>query len=219
MRDLITFLEERLSNHLPGQKAQMKMAPKPVADNNRQARAMEAPENAHQSSVLVLIFPNQDNEPELILTLRSSDIDHGGQISFPGGRAAKGEHTTEPALRAAWAEIGIDQEAVTVIGQLSDLYVRHSNNVVRPVVGIIDNRPEFQINPREVEEVFAVELRSLIQKKNLTVEDWDLSKHTYRVPFWDVHRVPLWGATAMMLNELLDLYREFLNRSSGTDKL
>ncbi|HET6527951.1 MAG TPA: hypothetical protein VFG39_04295 [Balneolaceae bacterium] len=63
-----------------------------------------------------------------------------------------------------------------------------------------------------MEEVFAVELDSLLRKKNLTVEDWDLQTHTYRVPYWNIHRVPLWGATAMMLSELLDLYREFLKR-------
>jgi len=210
MHQLITFLKRRLDKSLPGEKAQFKMAPKPVSGG--QPRAMEAPESAHQSSVLVLLFPNQENDPELILTLRSSDINHGGQISFPGGRAEEGETITETALREAWEEIGIEQESVTIIGQLSDLYVRHSNNVVSPVVGIMENRPDFEVNPREVEEVFAVELRSLIQKKNLTVEDWNLSKHTYRVPYWDVHQVPLWGATAMMLNEFLDLYREFLNK-------
>lgn len=212
MHDLIDFLTKRLSGKLPGYEAQLKMAPKPLSGGD--TREMSAPENASQSSVLVLLFPNEEHDLELVLTLRSSDIDHGGQISFPGGRAEDGESVSETALREAREEIGIDPQSVTIIGQLSDLYVSHSNNLVSPVVSYIEHRPEFDVNPAEVEEVFAIELKSLVHKKNLTVEDWDLSKYTYRVPYWDVHRVPLWGATAMMLNEFLDIYREFLNQQN-----
>lgn len=201
------FLKERLSDSLPGREAQIRMAPKPVSGGSQ--REMDPPETANQSSVLVLIFPNEERELELTLTLRSSDIDHGGQISFPGGRAEEGETTVETALREAQEEIGIEPETVTIIGQLSDLYVSHSNNLVTPVIGFLDRRPDFTVNPNEVEEVFAIELKSLLHKKNLTAEEWDLHSHTYRVPYWDIHRVPLWGATAMMLNELLELYREF----------
>ncbi|HKK47077.1 MAG TPA: CoA pyrophosphatase [Balneolaceae bacterium] len=207
MVNLITYLSNRLDKHLPGQKSQLKMAPQPVSGGK--TRQMAAPVGAHQSSVLVLLFPNDKNKTELALTLRSSDINHGGQISFPGGRAEKGETAQETALREAHEEIGICPEDVTIVGELSELYVSHSNNRVTPVVGFMDQSPEFCLNPSEVEEIFTVELDSLLLKKNLTVEDWDLRSHTYKVPYWDVHRVPLWGATAMMLSELLDLYREF----------
>lgn len=209
MNELIKFLGERLSKNLPGRAAQIRMAPKPVTGGK--PRQMKAPKNASQSSVLVLLFPNEKKEPELVLTLRTNDIDHGGQISFPGGRAEKGETNVQTALREAREEIGIDPKQVTVIGRLSELYVAHSNNLVSPVVGYLDHRPDFTRNPDEVEEIFAVELHSLLHKKNLMTEDWPLSEHTYRVPYWDVHRVPLWGATAMMLNELLELTREYLD--------
>lgn len=207
MHELITFLSERLEKPLPGRNAQIEMAPKPVSEGDM--RQMEPPEDVNQSSVLVLLFPNEDGKLELTLTLRSNDIDHGGQISFPGGRAHDGESSIETALREAKEEIGIKPESIKIIGQLSDLYVSHSNNLVIPIVGFTTQRPEFQKDPREVEEVFAVELDSLLHKKNLTVEDWNLRSHTYKVPYWDIHRVPLWGATAMMLNELLKLAREF----------
>lgn len=207
MTDFINFLTGRLNKSLPGRKSQIKMAPRPISGG--QMRRMKAPDDAHQSSVLVLLFPNEEDNLELTLTLRSRDIDHGGQISFPGGRAEKGETSEQTALREAHEEIGICSEGITVVGELSELYVNHSNNRVMPVVGFTDRRPEFRLNPSEVEEIFTVELDSLLMKKNLTVEDWDLRSHTYKVPYWDVHRVPLWGATAMMLSELLDLYREF----------
>ncbi|MEL7832678.1 CoA pyrophosphatase [Fodinibius sp. Rm-B-1B1-1] len=185
------------------------MAPRPVDGGN--IRQMEPPDNAQKSSVLALLFPNEEQELELVLTLRSRDIDHGGQISFPGGRTEEGESLQQTALREAKEEVDISPETVTIIGKLSDLYVQHSNNLVTPFVGFTDHRPEFKLNPAEVEEVFTVELQSLVQKKNITVEDWDLHSYTYKVPYWDVHEVPLWGATAMMLNEFLDIYREFLD--------
>lgn len=172
-------------------------------------RQMDPPEGVKQSSVLVLLFPNEDEKLELTLTLRSNDIDHGGQISFPGGRAHKGESSIETALREANEEIGLDPNQVQIIGQLSDLYVSHSNNLVTPIVGFTGSRPKFKANPAEVEEIFTVELDSLLHKKNLTVENWNLRSNSYKVPYWDVHRVPLWGATAMMLNELLELTREY----------
>lgn len=211
MDPLITFLQNRLARPLPGRSSQLKMAPEPVGGGTR--REMTPSDDADPSSVLVLLFPNDDKKWELVLTLRSGNINHGGQISFPGGRAESGEAPPQTALREAREEIGIEPEAVTVIGQLSELYVAYSNNRVTPVVGFQERRPAFHINPDEVEEVFAVELDSLLRKKNLTVEDWNLRSHTYRVPYWDVHEVPLWGATAMMLNELLVLYREFLDTS------
>lgn len=211
MHQLIPFLEQRLSHNLPGKKAQIEMAPEPV--DGGEIREMEPPPSSvNKSSVLILLFPNEDDEMELVLTLRSRDIDHGGQISFPGGRAEIGESLHQTALREAEEEIGVPPDTVTVIGQLSKLYVSNSNNLVTPVIGFIDARPKFNVNPAEVEEVFAVELHSLLHKKNITVEDWDLHSYTYRVPYWNVHQVPLWGATAMMLNEFLDLYREFVNK-------
>lgn len=212
MHQFISFFKQQLSQHLPGRQAQIQMAPKPVSEG--ELRKMDPPEDAQRSSVLVLLFPNEEENLELVLTLRSHDIDHGGQISFPGGRREGGESLEQTALREAKEEIGVLPEAVTIVGELSDLYVSHSDNLVTPFVGFVERRPDFSLNPAEVEEVFSIELQSLVQKKNITVEDWDLQSYTYKVPYWNVHEVPLWGATAMMLNEFLDIYRQFLNQQT-----
>src|SRR5690625_1698115 len=99
MPDLISFLESRLIETLPGEEAQLRMAPKPVSDGPR--RPMQPHEDASSSSVLILLFPNTGQKWELVLTLRSSDIDHGGQISLPGGRAENDE-----IGRASWRARG-----------------------------------------------------------------------------------------------------------------
>ncbi len=210
-RPLIQFLQNRLGKPLPGLDAQLKMAPDPVSSGPK--RKLNAPEHAYQSSVLLLLFPNEEQEAELLLTLRSSNINHGGQISLPGGRIDENENPSQAALREAFEEVGIAKNHIKILGTLSTLYVSHSNNQVTPVVGYMERQPELTLNPAEVEEAFTVEVESLANKKNLTVQDWNLRQHTYKVPFWDVHRVPLWGATAMMLSEFLELYREFKQSS------
>lgn len=209
MHQFIEYLSNRLEKPLPGLNAQLRMAPTPLTDGP--TRELQAPSDAKRSGVLILLFPNEENRLELILTLRSRDIDHGGQISLPGGRSDEDESYVETALREAEEEVGINSGSVKILGMLSDLYVSHSNNLVKPVVGYLPEIPELTPNPAEVEEAFTVEVKSLAAKKNLTVENWDLQKYSYEVPYWDVHEVPLWGATAMILNELLDLYREYLN--------
>lgn len=206
MDTIISFLRQRLSQPLPGRTSQVKMAPQPV--NGGEIRKMTPSSHASPSSVLILLIKHREVW-ELALTLRSDDIDHGGQISFPGGGAEEGENACQTALREAKEEIGVDEESITVIGQLSELYINNSNNIVSPIVGYMNHMPSFSINPAEVEEVFTIELDTLLEKKNLTVENWDLKEYTYRVPYWNMHRVPLWGATAMMLSEFLDLYREY----------
>lgn len=210
------FLKRRLEQPLPGLDAQLKMAPTPLADGP--SRKLQAPSGANNSSVLLLLFPNKEDQLELLLTLRSSDIDHGGQISLPGGQSEEDETSVETALREAHEEVGIDPNSVEILGLLSDLYVSHSNNLVKPIVGFLPERPGLTLNPAEVEEAFTVELDSLATKKNLAVENWDLQKYSYQVPYWDVHEVPLWGATAMILSEFLELYREFLKTQTTNDK-
>ena len=64
--------------------------------------------------------------------------------------------------------------------------------------------------PDEVEEVITLPLDQLRDKKFKKRETWDLNKVSFTVPFWDIHPIPLWGATAMIMSELLELYTTFL---------
>lgn len=207
MDTFVDYLKQRLQHPLPGLEAQLRMAPQPIGRASQ--RMLKAPADARISGVLVLLFPNEQDDLEVLLTLRSSGINHGGQISFPGGGAEEEETPREAALREAREEVGIRPEQVQVLGELTSLYVHRSNNYVHPVVGYTPRKPTLTIDPVEVEEAFNIELESLLAKGNLKVENWDLRDVTYEVPYWDVHRVPLWGATAMMLSELLALYHKY----------
>jgi 8-oxo-dGTP pyrophosphatase MutT (NUDIX family) len=209
LTEFYQYLKNRLQKTLPGRSAQMEMAPKPV-DKNSPTRETQAPEKAHPGSVLLLLFPDAGQNLKFILTLRTRHINHGGQISLPGGRAENNENAVETALREAKEEIGVHRNAIRIAGELSNLYVSVSNNNVTPVVGFTDSPPELTINSREVEEAFFINPDLLLDEDNLIVEEWKLHGEDYRIPYWKVHRVPLWGATAMMLSEFVELYREFV---------
>lgn len=203
----IRFIQDRTNQELPGRGAHLRMAPSPL-DGVRNYRLSPEGE-AYSSSVMVLLFPDENRDLNIVFTHRTESIVHGGQISFPGGQNDPGETPEETALRETEEEIGIRQDHVHVAGTLSSLYLHRSNNLITPVIGFHECKPELNINPVEVQEAFTVPLNTFLEDDKLVKEPWTLNEKTYEVPYWDIHKVPLWGATAMILNELLDLYKEF----------
>ncbi len=209
MNQLKSFFSSRLKKNLPGKTAQNKMRPLPKVERRNDMTYKPESDSYRNSSVLVPVIMWKD-EPEIMFTLRTAGIKHGGQISFPGGGKEGGETIEETALREAHEETGLEPENVEVIGQLTPLFVNHSNNMVTPVVGFVEKQQEFCANPNEVDEIFTVSISKLVNSEFARTEDWKLRELDYEIPLWDVHDVPLWGATAMMLSEFIELYREFL---------
>ena len=201
------FLAERKQSSLPGRDAQMKMAPVPL--DPEFVLPHDASETAHPSGVLIPVFPDEHNNLHVILTLRTNSIRHAGQISFPGGRKENGETLEETALRETEEEIGISPSAVELVCHITPLYLYRTDNQITPYVGFLQEKPLLSPNPAEVDEVFTTSLEELISPETQKREEWHLSHASFDVPFWSIHRVPLWGATAMIMSELLELYREF----------
>jgi len=204
----ISFLRKRIEKPLPGKEAQKKMLPVPINESN--ARKLTAPDDATPSSVLIPIFMDEYEQLNVILTLRTSGIHHGGQICFPGGRSEQNEEPLETALRESHEEIGLTPLKVQILGSITSYYLQHTNNQISPFIGYLQEKPVLTRNPNEVEEIITVQLHSLATEDKLTNERWDLEHDSFDVPYWDIHEVPLWGATAMILSELLELYKEFL---------
>lgn len=206
----IEYLKYRLQEPLPGFEAHIKMAP---SVDDKPFRNFTPSDNFKSSSVLVLLIDSVN--PEVLLTLRSSIIkSHSGQISFPGGRAEKNETPIQTAIRETFEETGIIIKEKHIIGQLSKLFVPPSNNLIQPVIAYLDSKPELHINPDEVEETFYISLESISNDNLLKTEKKMLDKYLVDFPFWDVHSTtPLWGATAMILSELVDLYKSWKNNT------
>lgn len=209
MNNLQSFLQKRLRSDLPGKSAQNIMRPAPKLEQKNEMTYKPSTDNFRNSSVLLAISTWKD-EIEILFTVRATGIKHGGQISFPGGGREGDETIEETALREAHEETGLKPENVEAVGRLTPLYINHSENMVTPVVGFIKEEQEFCANPNEVDEIFSVPISKLVNGEFSKVEDWKLRDLDYSIPLWDVHKVPLWGATAMMLSEFVELYKEFL---------
>jgi 8-oxo-dGTP pyrophosphatase MutT (NUDIX family) len=192
--------------NLPGKDAHLNAMP---VFSGFPYRSLTPRDDSQKSAVMILFVPDEDNDVSVILTIRSENLgSHSGQISFPGGRLEEGETALEAALRETHEEIGISSALIEVVAQLSDFYVMPSNSVVYPYIGILKRLPDFQINEDEVQEIILVKLEYLLEKENLVSELWHFHSFSADVPHWKVHKEKnLWGATAMILSEFLEIIR------------
>ncbi len=157
---------------------------------------------ARPAAVLIPIYPGP--EPTLIFTVRTDALPtHKGQISFPGGKIdPSDESPREAALREAQEEIGLDPEAVTIVGELDATPTFVSGYVVTPVVGLIDERPPLDPNPAEVAEVLEVPVSDLVEdiRREAGFEEGGRS---YPTEAWVWRGHVIWGLTARLLREFL----------------
>lgn len=202
---LLERLSTRLEGPLPGHDAHATMAPR--SQVRKRALSVKG-RTCRDAGVLVLLFP-RDGEPTIVLTVRRDELsDHGGQISFPGGKREGDETLSETALRETWEEVGLVPSAVRLLGPLTPLYVPPSAFCVYPVLGATSETPSLRPTDREVEQVLDVSLRHLLDSDTRIVETWTLHGREIDVPYYDVGGHTVWGATAMMLAEVLAVIRE-----------
>ena len=185
-----------------GRSAQLKMAP--ILRQN--LRPSNSPGQPRVGSVLILLYCLSD-EVHLVLTRRRDDMrSHAGQISFPGGKQEPEESLITTALRETEEEIGITPGQLTIVGDLTPLYIMPSDFEVHPFVAWHHDgqRPTFHPAPHEVAEIIEAPLTKLLNPSTRREEMWDLRGHNLLVPFFAIGPHKVWGATAMMMSELLE---------------
>lgn len=204
------YLELALKEPLPGFDYQMRMAPK---IDLQAARSFKPTKDAKRSAVLVLITPDENGNPRLLLTLRSKHLKkHSGQISFPGGKSDEGETPEETALRESNEETGLAYELPEIIGRMSELFVPPSNSVITPVVAYAETCGKLEANIDEVSEILFVNIDQIAGDDKILFFESDFGSKVIKYPYWEVHpTTKLWGATAILISELLELYYRFRN--------
>ncbi len=161
------------------------------------------PPGATPSAALVALAPSGAG-PAVVLTRRAAGLRrHADQISFPGGRLEPGEDLVGAALREAREEIGLDPAGARVLGRLSPLHVPVTDFVIHPVVALLERLQPWERDPREVASVLEVPLEQLAAPGGRRVEDWEYEGNPYVVPLFPHDGEKIWGATAMILSELL----------------
>ena len=179
--------------------AHRNMAPSP--------RPLQPPpdrEPPRPAAVLVLIYPEADDDLHIVLTRRTAALrGHSGQISFPGGKRDPEDDTfIVTALRETCEELGLCEASIQIEGELSRFYIPPSHFLVHPVVGTVPHKPIFKPSPHEVAEVFAMPVRDLLSDAVKRHETRHFNGQAYSVPYYWVNEHKVWGATAAMLGEL-----------------
>ncbi|RKD86160.1 NUDIX hydrolase [Mangrovibacterium diazotrophicum] len=188
---------------LPGKKSHLKMIP----PGRELAVSESETDQVRNSSVLLLLFQHE-GKLHTCLTKRATGMkNHPGQISLPGGRIEEGEKPEVTALREAQEEVGIDPADVLLLGRLSDLYVQVSRFKIFPFVGWLDYKPEFQINVAEAEKVILFPIQEFFEEKRLKYFPVQTSTGLLDVPCFQFDGEIIWGATAMILSEFLDVLK------------
>ena len=192
-------IKKALSQSLPGSTSHRRMLPvnrELVAGSDDQSRLKH-------SSVLLLLYP-ENNELHVCLIKRPAHMKHhAGQIALPGGRIEKGETALETALRETNEEIGILSTEIEILGTLSELYVQVSRFQIHPFVGWLSKKPKFILCENEVEKTISFPLKNM---KN-AMEEVELKTitGTIKVPCFKFEGEIIWGATAMILSEFYDV--------------
>ncbi len=155
--------------------------------------------------MLALLHPATDGLSVVLIERPSHLKKHPGQIAFPGGRREDGESRLEAALRETREEIGVSEAEVQVLGSLTPLYIPPSGFCVFPYVGWITRLPELILDPGEVASAFSRPLSDFVDGPRELI---DVPRLSRAVPAWRLNGHTVWGATAMMLAELLCLFKE-----------
>ena len=193
-------LKEELAKDLPGEEFQNKMvSPYRYGDNTEH-------ESRQKGSVLLLLYPSENEIYIVFIRKPFHNGVHGGQISLPGGRIEESDNSSfHAALRETDEEIGVKPDDITILGSLSSLFVPASRFLVFPVVGYIDFKPEFQPSPDEVQQIIEVPMHKLLDPDNIGTKVLIKDCTPFKAPAFNVDDHLIWGATAMILGEFIEI--------------
>jgi len=165
-----------------------------------------------KAAVMLLLYPDHDGILQVVYIKRPSNNPndkHGGQISFPGGQVDPTDKDLEDtALRETYEEIGLPRKQLHILGRLSDIYVFVSDFQVSAFVGYVDHPPLFIPETAEVDFIISYPLPKLLSAARL-VKDLKVNRHVLKaVPYYDLNNETLWGATAMITSEFLEVLKK-----------
>jgi len=196
-------IKDELGN-LPGEEAHLRMHPRRPSVSSHLAISA----NGKKSAVLALFYEHKNTLFGLLTERQDYDGNHSGQMSFPGGRMEEVDTTLhDTALRETEEEIGIQQSSVEILGKLTEVYISVSNYVVQPYIGISKEKPKLVLNEREVKSVIHFPVEKILTDDAISLSRIRLPNGVWikDVPSFILDEKIVWGATALILNEIREI--------------
>lgn len=155
--------------------------------------------------MLVPLYNDDDGDVRVVLTKRPDNMrTHPGDVVFPGGAMEDDEGPVRAAMREAYEEIGLHEDAVIeIIGGLTPVTTRNKTMPIIPVVARIQRPARLVADPSEVDAIIEPKLIHLLDESAWRKSDW----YGQRLWFYEFDEGTLWGATAFMVRQLLDVIR------------
>lgn len=206
-QNFVKKLKERLKNPLPGTDVQFEMAH--VKRERLKTEDINLPEYYKKSAVLILLCNNPSGLYIPLTERHSYKGFHSGQISLPGGKFEEQDVTLEAtAIRECREEIGIKNN-IELLGALTPVYIPVSSFLVQPFVATVsETNIAYNLNTDEVKSLLEFRIHDLLNPnivKETIIEPRKGIK--FKTPYFDVNGNVVWGATAMILNELKHLLK------------
>ena len=199
---LAESIKSEIRKGLPGQKAQLRMAPEVRLNINDELQPKDA-------GVLILLYPVNGSVYTVLIKRTDYPGVHSGQVSFPSGKYEPADKDIcFTAIRETEEELGISLEQVEVLGRLTKLHIPVSNIMVYPLIAAIKYRPVFHPDRAEVDDILEVNLSELIRPGIIGYSTRQILGRETSVPYYNIQQRQVWGATAMIISEFLELIRQ-----------
>jgi 8-oxo-dGTP pyrophosphatase MutT (NUDIX family) len=197
----VSRLIEELGKPLPGVEAQLRLSPPgrlPVSNK-------KPPKD---SAVLILLYSVGIKLLTVFIKRAEYDGVHSGQVGLPGGMCEITDiGLKNTALRETMEELGVASTQIEIIGSLTSLHIPVSNIRVYPFIGICQNRPDFKPDPHEVRYIIETHIEELLDRKNEKFKIMSVGENDIEIPYFDIRGDHIWGATAMIVSEFLEIVR------------
>jgi len=208
--DFLNHVHQLKTISLTGIKSQLKMAPE-MRKKFSDERILKS--NPKKAAVLALFYPNSKGDTYFLLTKRASyNGTHSAQISFPGGKIDDQDiNLKKTALRETFEEVGVPFDEITIIREITNVYIPPSNFLATPFIGVSQKKPNFITN-NEVDELIEVNIKDLLNNANVKSKMMSTSyMNNIEVPYYHLNNQIVWGATGMILSEIKDLINNIHN--------
>ncbi len=209
-QDFLEYVPKFLEVSLPASEAHFKMAPlERIESLKSQNFDTIKPKNA---AVMMLFYPKKGRTHLVLIVRNSYEGLHSAQVAFPGGKYEFNDKTyADTALRETHEEIGIHPKYIEIIMPLTNLYIQLSNFMVFPFLGICKSEIVFTPDINEVAQIIELPLSDFLND-NLVISTIMTTSYAknIEVPAFKIKGHIVWGATAMMMNELKEVLKKVL---------